>query len=307
MSNETEQALMRFNIEYHKLLESKEFITGKKVLWCMNKVRTLRFKDIILFILRDRPRYKRLVKAYGVDSSTTFHDYYPLHLSEDCDKTFTIYTCITGNYDSPKMPLVIPSNYKFVLFSDSITESIGWDVRPIPSELKDKYDNSEINRYIKMHPASYFNTDYSLYVDGNVQLVAGIASFLDKDTCKTGIWMFNHPTRNCLFQEADACLIIKKGNSIGISKQIARYTEEGMPRNYGLKEATVILTDLKNNTAAMLLDQWWNEFYNSSGKRDQLALPYILWKNGMSVTEIGNLGDNIRSDMHFIISDHKII
>lgn len=303
MPSEIEQVIMKFNYEYHKILESKEYRTGLKYLWYVDKIKTFSFVEIFSRI-KKRVQYKRLRKAYGVDYSTMVANNSPLRLGKDSDKSFTIYTCITGNYESPKIPFVIPSNYNFVLFSDTIKKCEGWEVRPIPDELRKKYDNSEINRYIKFHPASFFNTDYSLYVDGNVRLIAGISSFLDKGACESGIWMFDHPSRKCVFQEADACLKIKKGNELGIVKQVARYKKEGLPQNYGLKEATVIFTDLKNQLAISLLDEWWNEYYSSSSKRDQLALPYILWKMGITVNQIGNLGVNIRNDMHFVISSH---
>ncbi len=302
MASEIEQVIMKFNIEYHKILESKEYRTGKRFLWYVEKVRSLRFIDI-MSRFKERFQYKKLKDVYGVDCSTIVTNNAPLRIREDCNKSFTIYTCITGNYESPKIPFVIPSNYNFVLFSDTIKQCEGWNVRPIPEELK-KYDSSEINRYVKFHPASFFDTDYSLYIDGNVKLVAGISSFLDINVCECGLWMFDHPSRNCIFQEADACMKIRKGNEAGIVNQITRYKKEGMPRNYGLKEATVILTDLKNHTAHSLLDEWWNEYYMSSSKRDQLALPYILWKKGITIDQIGNLGSNVRSDMHFIISSH---
>lgn len=302
MPSEIEQVIMKFNYEYHKLLESTEYSVGKSFLWYVDKVKSLRFIDI-LSRFKERTQYKKLKDVYGEDFATIDADNTPLRIGEDCKKSFTVYTCITGNYESPKTPFVIPSNYNFVLFSDTIKLCEGWNVRPIPDELK-KYDNSEINRYIKFHPASFFDTDYSLYVDGNVKLVAGISSFLDINVCECGLWMFDHPSRNCIYQEADACMKIRKGNKIGIVNQIIRYQKEGMPRNYGLKEATVIFTDLKNHLAISLLNEWWREYYLSSSKRDQLALPYILWRNGITVDQIGNLGANVRSDMHFIISSH---
>jgi hypothetical protein len=294
---------MKFNYEYHKIFESKEYRIGKSLLWYVNKVKAFRF-DEILSRLKKRTQYKELNDMYGVDRSAIVVNNAPLRIGADSDKSFTVYTCITGNYELPKVPLVIPSNYNFVLFSDTIKQCEGWDVRSIPEELKNRYDNPEINRYIKFHPASFFDTDYSLYIDGNVKFVAGISSILNANACESGLWMFDHPSRNCIFQEADACIKIKKGNCVEIVKQIDRYKEEGMPQNYGLKEATAIFTEMKNHLAISLLNDWWNEYYLSFSKRDQLALPYILWKRGLTLDQIGNLGPNIRSDMHFIVSSH---
>ena len=69
-----------------------------------------------------------------------------------------------------------------------------------------------------------------------------------------------------------------------------------MPKNYGLLEAPVIVTNLKNRRANIILDQWWKYFYESKTYRDQIALPYVLWKNNIKVDEVGTLCDNIWMD-----------
>lgn len=34
------------------------------------------------------------------------------------------------------------------------------------------------------------------------------------------------------------------------------------------------------------MEEWWNEMEKYS-KRDQLSLPYIIWKNGYSFEDVG--------------------
>ena len=65
--------------------------------------------------------------------------------------------------------------------------------------------------------------------------------------------------------------------------------EAGIPRHFGLFECGMIVTDLKNATAKHLYRDWYKEYMNGV-KRDQQALIYVLWKNGLSVDSIGDIG-----------------
>ena len=69
-------------------------------------------------------------------------------------------------------------------------------------------------------------------------------------------------------------------------------------------EATIILSDLKNNNAKEIFEEWWNEFYNSKSYRDQIAFPYILWKKNIKVSELATLGNNVYRNPKFRIDVH---
>ncbi|MBU1260688.1 MAG: hypothetical protein KJ757_02245 [Planctomycetes bacterium] len=55
--------------------------------------------------------------------------------------------------------------------------------------------------------------------------------------------------------------------------------------NNGLYEAGVIL---RRNTdrVSKIMEYWWLE-YSQGAKRDQLSLPYVLWKLGVSISSMG--------------------
>ena len=74
---------------------------------------------------------------------------------------------------------------------------------------------------------------------------------------------------------------------------------------FGLFECTIIVTDLHNNKGIELLDKWWNEFIKSESMRDQISLPYVIWKNGYSIDDIGNLGYNLKLNPKFKCWDHS--
>ena len=95
-----------------------------------------------------------------------------------------------------------------------------------------------------------------------------------------------------MYDEAEVCVSIGKGNPEKIKAQCQRYREEGFPSHFGLLEANVVAVDLNNAVALDILECWWLELLRSGSGRDQLALPYVLWRLGLSVSDVGCLGPN---------------
>ena len=92
-------------------------------------------------------------------------------------------------------------------------------------------DNSLINRYIKFHPFELLGKDYdySVYIDGNITPVTDLTVFTEKINPEIGIAMHMHSQRNCVYDEAKACMILGKGQKANIEKQIKRYEDQGFP------------------------------------------------------------------------------
>jgi hypothetical protein len=197
----------------------------------------------------------------------------------------------------------------FVLITDNNLLNSLWDKKDIPKDAI-KLTGNKINRYCKMHPFEIFKDyDYSIYIDGNVQVVSDVRSLCElAHKSKCGIAMHMHPNRNCTYNEAEACIIYKRGNSKKIIEQMEKYKDEEFPENFGFLEATIIVCDLKNPVAKKIMDSWYDEFIRSDSGRDQLSLPYIIWKNGYTIEDIGILGNNLLFNPIFRvlnIGDHK--
>lgn len=208
-----------------------------------------------------------------------------------------VYTCIIGGYDKLQEPLIEFDNVDYYLFTDNekIYENYKgkYKIIQIPDYLLKK-GNIIANRYIKLHASDFFEKyDYSIYMDGNVRIIADIRTFVARSSLKTGIAMHIHRERNCIYQEAEVCKLLKRGNQNKIEEQMKRYKQEGFPEKFGMNEATIIVSDLKNNESSKLLNEWYLEFLQSESYRDQLAWPYILWKNNYKISDVGNLGNNI--------------
>jgi len=227
------------------------------------------------------------------------------------DKKIVIYSCITGNYDNFLSPLIKEKCCDYVIFTNNIEKNNLNEfvsIQKIPNYIIDKnYDNTLINRYIKMHPHELFSNsyDFSIYLDGNIQCISDVSNLIFEVNKKYGIALHNHCCRNCVYEEAKILKILGKGNKKKITRQMKEYRENNFPSNYGLLEANVIVTDLHNLKSKEILDSWWDEFLRSDSYRDQLSLPYILWRKKILTSEIGTLGDNVYENPKILKIEHK--
>jgi len=206
-----------------------------------------------------------------------------------------IYTCIFGTVDEIHEPIFVPDNCDFYIVTDQ-------DLPTASSWIKKKVDFSVFpgavdpvtkNRFVKMHPHLIFpEYDYSIYLDGTIQARTDLTEWI-QEMPVVGLKMFNHPVRHCTYTEIEACIKAGKGSKSDLLRYAAFLRSQGMPENYGLVEGGVIVRQSHNPVCVSLMTQWWQEFLQQS-RRDQISLPYILWKNQIQVEQIAKLGHNLR-------------
>ena len=285
--------------EVKKIYTSERYILGKKAQEFKKNCCKFHFIKAIknlFFILRYNKKNNIFLKKNENEKVLN---------SLDFKKTkIAIYTCITGNYDKIAEPLFLDKNIDYIIFTNNNINSLNWKRRDIPKELNN-LDNILINRYLKTHPFEFLSDyDYVMYIDGNVQVLGDIYKIFNSLSLTYGISMHKHCLRNDVYDEAENCIKYKKGNKKFIKEQMRNYELAGFPHNYGLLEATIIISDTKNEYAKKIFEDWWSEFVNSKSMRDQLALPYILWKKGILVDDIGTLGENEYGNDSFMIFSH---
>lgn len=298
-------AIETLNLNNKKIINSREFATGIKIL---NAEKLLKRKAFFSSIPRFF-RNKKVVNNYlnGSEENMSYQEWLSLLRFGDNAIKIAVYSCILGDYDSPKSPLLKFDNIDYVLFTDKKcgTEN-GWMYKEIPEALK-SMSKTKINRYIKMHPFEFFEADYdyAIYLDGNVQTISDISVFAELVDSTIGIAAHLHRFRDCIYDEERVCLLKNKGNKSNLLSQIKKYRGEGFPTHYGLIECTVLVTDLKNMFAKKIYSDWWNEFLSTNSNRDQISFPYILWKNGVSIKRVGTLGKNLYMNSKIRVFDHQ--
>ena len=191
-----------------------------------------------------------------------------------------IYTCITGGYDKLLTYPYIQDDFDYVCFTDNPKlKSYMWDIRPLPKETEN-LDNVKKQRYVKINAHKVLpEYELSIWIDGNIDVKSNLDDYLNS-VLKDDISLYipKHPSRNCLYDEANACKRINKDKTEIIDKQINKYKKEGMPANYGLPQSGIIIRKHNNEDCIRLMETWWKELKENS-KRDQLSFTYALWKN----------------------------
>ncbi|MDQ0359815.1 glycosyltransferase domain-containing protein [Breznakia pachnodae] len=289
------------NEEYLLLLDSPEYKLGKYIKLLKNSIK----KKQLISNLKMIRRLMKLKKTKG--KINRFQNGNNNH--KDSNKKIAVYTVLFGNYDQIRNIYVKPNNCDFFIITDQIVpDDSDWTCVKLTNEEKSLIESMsaiEKNRYFKMLGSNNFkNYDYTIYIDANLEIYGNLNSMLQYVDGETGLAMYNHSSRGDIYNEAKACKIQKKGNYEAIYEQVEHYQSEGMPINFGMCECCVIVRDLKNKNSFKLLSSWWNEFLKWRSYRDQIAWPYIVWKDGYSINSIGCLGENIAVDGNFRRYNH---
>ena len=299
---------MENNIEYInkkriELLNSEEYNAGKKIVQIKKMIKNFNFIQLI-------KRINRSLKIQKLSISNN-EDYESIIMNniDIKKKKIVVYSCITVNYDNVLEPLHISDNVDYILYTDDMEKSSKiWKKENINNiyDIKDM-TLSEKNRYIKLNPFKLFKEkyDYAIYIDGNIQVVSDIRILINCINDNYGISMHKHRNRNDIYKEYKVCKLLNKGNKKNLDKQISIYKEKKFPKEYGMLECNVIAVDLSNIKAEKIVENWYNEFNNKKSGRDQISLPYVLWKNNINIKSIATMGSDVYKNPIFYINIHK--
>jgi hypothetical protein len=187
-----------------------------------------------------------------------------------------VYTAISTGYDSLKpLPPTLVAD-KSVAFVGDGPRVQGWQLEPLHDAFDDPCRNAKIHKIL---PHRYFpDADYSLWIDGSVAIgyKGTMGSLIELLLGDDDLAVFKHRTRRCIFEEALACIRLRKDDPDLIFQQMSRYSREGYPRHAGLAECCVLL---RRHTPEMnaFNEAWWEEICKGS-KRDQLSFNYVARK-----------------------------
>lgn len=294
------RSIEEYNKEYLKMYHSRNVRLFRNI----NRLINGNFNDLVRLI---RKKILAKIGDIRINKNTISRENEEFYYNEgkpiDNIKV-AVYTCITKGYDKPKIPVYVENDTDYYMYTDS-TEIQGkvWKKKDIDCE---KYED-EANRYYKFHPEIFEKSfDYAIYVDGNVKVISDVTTLCSiAHKAKTGIAMHKHHKRDCVYQEGKACKYYKRGNYKKIEEYLDKMKKENFPEKFGLFEATVIVYDLKNPNTKKIANEWWNMYYKSNTKRDQIFFPYIIWKMGFDIEDVGDLGNNIWKNPKFIVYGHN--
>jgi hypothetical protein len=222
---------------------------------------------------------------------------------DEINNKFVVYTALFGDYDD----LIDPKeNYKgcdFVCFTDQKhLKSDIWEIRII-----DKIDLplNMMNRKYKWLPHKYLsNYIMSLYIDSNIALLQNPFKLLEKYSANK--WLFllpKHPLRDCIYDEAFACIERNKVTISNLIEQIKFYKQDNFPNNFGIGENNILYRIHNNRNVIELMENLWKDLNKWNTKRDQLSLFYLVWK--IKFKKIVLMNENARDELNFSIQLHN--
>lgn len=181
-----------------------------------------------------------------------------------------VFTSITGGKDN----IVTGHNLdgaEFAIFTGNYAYN----------KFKSDRRNSRIQKII---PHKYFKTEYSIWLDGNLKLVASPKELISKYLNGYDIAVFKHPVRNCIYKEAIECAKRGLDDVEVIIEQVKSYEDEGYPKDNGLGENMMIIRR-HTSKVEQFNNAWWAEYCRFS-VRDQLSFMYCADKVGLPVNLI---------------------
>lgn len=189
-----------------------------------------------------------------------------------------VYSAVTGGYDGIKDPLYVDPEWDYILFTDDPDiRSDVWRIKVI--ENPDGLDSVRLARRIKILGHRYLRDyDYSVWVDGKVQITGDFREFILSNRGKQPMLCFNHYIHDCIYSERNLCLALKKDDPKIMDSQIDRYRREGYPEHFGLIDSAILIRELRNDRVIRLMETWWNEV-SAGSRRDQLSFNYACWRN----------------------------
>lgn len=190
-----------------------------------------------------------------------------------------VYTAITGEKDKLRTDIKCYGSYR-------------------------KFKRPVMNAKIyKVLPHLFFKADYSLWIDGNVEMLVKPESLLHYlDDADMAVFKGYEP-HDCIYMEGDDCKMLDSVNEQDrriIDWQMARLRKEGYPEHNGMFACTVLLRKHTKKTEEFN-NMWWAEICRGS-HRDQLSAQYVVHKSGLRLNYMkGSIIDND----YFRLRPHK--
>jgi hypothetical protein len=210
------------------------------------------------------------------------------------DKNVTVYTSLIGGIDELNESQNT-EGANFWAFTDHKSET--WEIKPAYDKFKDNRRNSRIQ---KIMPHKYIKSEYSIYMDANIELLVTPQKLIDEFLKDKDIAVFKHAGRDDVYQERDAIIYYGKEGREILFEQTNEYADRGILDHSGLSECGVII---RRHTPKIneMNEKWWAE-YCRYGCRDQMSFPIAF-----PMSEINQINGSAYTHPYFKMVNHKII
>ncbi len=212
-------------------------------------------------------------------------------------------TAIAGSYDPVLDPGVVDLAADYVLFTDDPSaKSEVWKTRSF-----DYVDGEPARtaRFVKTHPHLYFSDyDRVIWVDANLRIDCLAEDLISAHEEDADIITWRHPLRDCVYVEAEECILREKDDEFTIREHVKQLKSMGYPEHNGLIESSVMAISMRRQDMSGLFSDWWRLIDNGS-RRDQMSFnPALSLHPGVRVGFFGEKGVEMRTDPRFTYRHH---
>lgn len=205
--------------------------------------------------------------------------------NESPKKRIVVYTAVAKGYDDLQPPQPKSDGCDHLCFCDDARPTAaGWEYRPFDVHAADPVRTA---KKPKVMPHLYFpEHEYSIWIDANVVVMGDVTEFVERYLSDASIAMFAHPeNRDCIYDEAEACIRIGKDDTRIIRRQIDGYRRIGHPAHAGLNACTIIARRHRDPTIIGAMEDWWREIQAHS-RRDQISFNVVAHRHGLRINTI---------------------
>jgi len=211
-------------------------------------------------------------------------------------KRVIFYTCVTGGYDNLQDPLAIIPDADYVCLvprgeKNNVYSGV-WQIVEFDSPVTNQIAAS---RYPKIMAHEFFpEYEYSLYIDGNIDIVSQDFYDVIRDKIKSESFFSApaHPFTKCVYKEAYRIVKADKDHLSNVLKAVRFLKNKKFPRNFGLYENSILLRK-HNDMAVKAVDTMWWKLFQSFPNRDQLTLTFCLRENKIAIDYL--FGENVNA------------
>lgn len=225
-----------------------------------------------------------------------------------------VYTCVTGGRDGWRMPYTVDARPSLpaVRFTDepviprdetwrSLTHE-GWSLRTV----RVGYSPVLAAKFPKCLPHVFLGEyDWSLWVDGSLQVDCDPLQLAETYLKDSDVALYRHPQRTTVLQEAQGVSAHGMDDPYRIQGQMMKYTMEHFA-GQDLYCGTVLLR--RHTEAVAKMGETWLAEILAGSIRDQISLPYALWKAGITPSVIpGNPFDGVHFTHHNHVKEEEAL
>ena len=198
-----------------------------------------------------------------------------------------VFTAPFGDAD-PVMPVLeVTADVDYLVLTDRpLRVPTPWMVRRVEVPSSITTDRLR-NRFCKLRGSQLLpEYERSLYIDTHLQVVADLSPLLDDFTASgAGVGLMQHPKSSSVREEIERSLhsgrITDEDFAARWPPQQQRHQGAGFPDDLGVFFAALILRDHRWPEVARFEDEWWTEL-TAGVTRDQVALPFVVWKRSVA-------------------------